>query len=84
MLSFVPGFHFNNIPEKELKLLQYEPWYEAQEQHFMQPENFMPHSRFDFASKGKFPEQVLQFAPEDNALTGFDVQIKVPITKRGN
>ncbi|MBP5403796.1 MAG: hypothetical protein J6Y17_01745 [Elusimicrobiaceae bacterium] len=35
------------------------------------------YSAFDYVTKGEFDQRIVQFAPEDAQITGFDIQVKV-------
>lgn len=90
-VSFLPGYR---IEHKSLLFTLYQeiPGYPLQFSSFLlkflqdnpdmlpvEPDGFAPYSFFDVATLGHFPQRILQFGPKDWQITGFDVQIKIPI-----
>ena len=75
-VSFVPGYKPDYLTELNEILQEDKEWAPIP----CPPEGFAPVSYFDFMTRGNFPQQALEFGPQDWYLTGFDIQIKIPTT----
>ncbi len=77
LIGFFPGY--TSLKETGLlkNILKTEPWMK----NYQLPQGgFLPVSDFDFATQGTFAQPLLQFTPQEAAITGFDVQIKIPVS----
>ena len=75
-VSFAPGYKPDYLTELNEILQEDAEWAPLP----CPPQGFAPVSYFDFMTRGHFPQQVLEFGPQDWYLTGFDIQIKIPAT----
>ncbi len=82
MISFIPGLTLKNAPKKLKDILLDENWFQEKRTYIEISNYFIPFSQFDFATQLMFPERIVQFTPQYNHLTGFDVQLKIKIPDR--
>ncbi len=71
-ISFVPGLTFQDSADGARELLEFV-------NEDFPSDGLIPTSFFDFATQGEFFQRILEFGKEDWKITGFDVQIKIPI-----
>lgn len=81
VIELLPGYHKSDFPKdlrKRLGLLA-PSW---GKDYTPGRQNFMPISSFDYVTNGEFPQRIVQFDKGYAPITGFDIQLKVPLSTK--